>query len=83
MSADNWKHRGTSMRCATCMWFVPKAPQQEARFNIETGKYDPSERSLLGPTLGRCRRRAPKLGGWPAVFDSDWCGDHKIDENKL
>ena len=33
--------------------------------------------------LGRCRRRAPELGGWPAVFDTDWCGDHKLDETKL
>ncbi len=33
--------------------------------------------------LGRCRRHSPTMGGWPAVFDSDWCGDHKLDENKL
>jgi len=33
--------------------------------------------------LGRCRRRAPTLNGWPAVFDADWCGDHKIDEAKI
>lgn len=32
--------------------------------------------------LGRCRRHAPTLGGWPAVFESDWCGDHKLDEEK-
>jgi hypothetical protein len=35
-----------------------------------------------GP-LGRCRRHAPTLSGWPAVFDVDWCGDHKLDETKL
>ncbi|MHC4316650.1 MAG: hypothetical protein ACYSW3_29760 [Planctomycetota bacterium] len=28
--------------------------------------------------MGRCRRRAPTLNGWPVVFRSDWCGDHKI-----
>ena len=35
------------------------------------------------PGLGRCRRHAPCAAviGWPAVFESDWCGDHKIDEN--
>ena len=33
--------------------------------------------------IGRCRRRAPTLNGWPAVFDSDWCCDHKLDESKL
>ena len=31
--------------------------------------------------LGRCRRHAPTLGGWPAVFETDWCGDHKLNEN--
>lgn len=34
--------------------------------------------------LGRCRRHAPELGGWPAVFSGlDWCGDHKLDEKSL
>ncbi len=33
-------------------------------------------------TLGQCRRRAPTLNGWPAVFTADWCGDHKLDETK-
>ena len=30
--------------------------------------------------LGRCRRHAPTLDGWPAVYDADWCGDHELDE---
>lgn len=39
---------------------------------------------LKGATpLGRCRRRAPTLSGYPAAFSTDWCGDHKLDENKL
>ena len=33
--------------------------------------------------LGRCRRHAPTMSGYPAVFTSDWCGDHKLDENKI
>jgi len=33
--------------------------------------------------LGRCRRKAPTLAGWVAVFASDWCGEHKLDENKI
>uniref|UniRef100_A0A6H1ZWD0 Uncharacterized protein n=2 Tax=viral metagenome TaxID=1070528 RepID=A0A6H1ZWD0_9ZZZZ len=33
--------------------------------------------------LGRCRRRAPTMNGYPAVFLDDWCGDHKIDEEKI
>ena len=32
--------------------------------------------------LGRCRRHAPTMNGYPAVFLNDWCGDHKLDENK-
>ena len=59
---DNWAHRSAGMKCASCMWFVPKGD---------------------GP-LGRCRRHAPSLNaaiGWPAVFKTDWCGDHKINED--
>jgi len=33
--------------------------------------------------FGRCRRHAPTMSGYPAVFATDWCGDHKMDENKL
>jgi len=33
--------------------------------------------------LGRCRRHAPTMNGYPAVKDDDWCGDHKLDETKL
>lgn len=33
--------------------------------------------------LGRCRRHAPSMNGYPAVFETDWCGDHKLDENKI
>ena len=31
--------------------------------------------------IGRCRRHAPTMNGYPVVFDDDWCGDHKLDEN--
>lgn len=33
-----------------------------------------------GPTIGRCRRHAPTMGGYPVVFVTDWCGDHKLNE---
>lgn len=33
--------------------------------------------------LGRCRRHSPTMSGFPAVFVTDWCGDHKLDENKI
>lgn len=32
--------------------------------------------------LGRCRKRSPTMDGYPVVFATDWCGDHKLDENK-
>ena len=33
--------------------------------------------------VGRCRRHAPTMNGYPAVFPTDWCGDHKLDETKI
>ena len=33
--------------------------------------------------IGRCRRHSPTMNGYPVVFDTDWCGDHKVDENKV
>jgi len=64
---DPWAHRSEGMRCRSCMWFVAK------------------QRTVTGTALnvGRCRRRAPTMNGYPAVFLHDWCGDHKLDENKI
>ena len=28
--------------------------------------------------VGRCRRNAPTMKGWPVIFPGDWCGDHKL-----
>lgn len=33
--------------------------------------------------VGRCRRHAPTMEGYPVVFPRDWCGDHKLDETKM
>lgn len=33
--------------------------------------------------FGRCRANAPTMKGYPAVFETDWCGAHKMDEEKL
>lgn len=68
---DPWIHRSQGMNCKTCMWFVEK---QAAT--------DRAEGATFG-ALGRCRRRAPTMSGFPAVFEMDWCGDHKLDEAKL
>lgn len=70
---DAWKHRSLSMRCKTCMFWVEK--------RCDDDRPDPSK-SAVG-ALGRCRRHAPTMAGWPAVFQMDWCGDHKLDENRI
>lgn len=62
---DGWAHRSKGMRCVTCMWFVSKKP--------------PEGQETAVP-LGRCRRHAPTLSGFPVVFPTDWCGDHKLSE---
>lgn len=30
--------------------------------------------------IGRCRRNAPTMKGFPPVFPSDWCGEHKMND---
>jgi len=72
MSADPWAHRSRGMSCATCMWFVPKVKDNPT----------PQQPGVGQLVLGRCRRHAPTMSGYPAVFETDWCGDHKLDENK-
>ena len=36
-----------------------------------------------GGILGRCRKSAPTMTGYPATYETDWCGQHKLDENKI
>jgi hypothetical protein len=82
---DNWGDRLSRMICKTCRFFVPKqvpeysmggaAPEAQSqehppRLGIPPIHYD----------LGRCRRHAPTLRGWPVVYNTDWCGDHKLSE---
>ncbi len=69
---DPWKHRSQHMRCRTCMYWVPKVPLDK-----------PDPELLTHSQLGRCRRHAPTMGGYPATYDADWCGDHKMDETKI
>lgn len=75
---DPWKHRSEGMRCKTCIWFVPKVVSEERK--AELG-YEAGPLKLYD--IGRCRRHAPTMGGYPVVFVNDWCGDHRLDENKL
>lgn len=71
---DPWEHRAQTMRCDSCMWFVEKK-------GIQRSTADSDLNALK--KLGRCRRHAPTMNGYPAVFIMDWCGDHKIDELKI
>ena len=35
-------------------------------------------------TNTRCRRNAPVVQhGWPAVFRTDWCGQHKMTKDRI
>ncbi len=38
---------------------------------------DPSQ------VLGRCKKHAPTASGYPPEFATGWCGDHRLDENKV
>ena len=79
MTDDSWKHRSSGMVCRTCMFFVVKVSDRpEERTQAEN-------LDILShpPLFGRCRRHAPTMAGYPAVFENDWCGDHKLDENKI
>lgn len=69
-SADPWVHRSSGMKCRTCMWFVGKEPQA---LTVTVKSHE----------VGRCRRHAPTMGGYPVVYMTDWCGDHRLDENKI
>ncbi len=65
---DNWQHRGLTMLCRTCMFWVEKQPQP----GMATDR-----------RLGRCRESSPTIKGWPAVWEDDWCGAHKLDRDKI
>lgn len=71
MKNDPWAHRSKGMKCGTCMWFAVKLAKDNQKPVDERGM------------LGRCRRHAPTMNGYPATFEADWCGDHKLDENKI
>jgi len=71
MSDDNWVHRSSKMLCSSCMYYVPKISNASS-----------TEPAPVTIAVGRCRRRAPTISGWPVMFPTDWCGDHKLDENK-
>lgn len=87
INTDPWKNRVSCMRCKTCMWFVQKV------WFVQKGEKQPvswvdaekdgikAERKIK--VVGRCRRHAPTMSGYPVCYEDDWCGDHRVDENKI
>lgn len=67
LDKDNWSNR-SGMICKTCAFFVLKKSNAMQK-----------EDHLIG----RCRKHAPTMNGFPVVFSSDWCGDHKLHEDKI
>lgn len=69
---DPWAYRSKGMKCATCVWYV-----QKNRIGTSNSNVNPLAE------VGRCRRHAPTMNGYPVVYMTDWCGDHRVDENKV
>lgn len=68
MKKDNWENRQSGMICGSCCFFVEKNTRIVQR---------------VDRVIGRCRFNAPTMKGFPVVFSTDWCGQHKLDENKI
>ncbi len=66
---DPWAGRAKGMVCETCISFCPKG--ENPLIHKDKGMF------------GRCRAHAPTMRGFPVVWGTDWCGDHKLDENKI
>lgn len=77
---DNWIQGHDNMLCKACMWFKEKS-QSTRKLEGQAAKASMQEEEPP-KHLGRCRKHAPTLDGWPVMFGTDWCGDHKLDENK-
>jgi len=68
-TGDPWAFRRSRMICRRCMFYARKDTSAPRRFD--------------DPEVGRCRRHAPTMGGYPVVFgERDWCGDFKLDEER-
>jgi len=84
---DPWQGRTTGMKCRSCVFFVLKKPDSPQMLeepcipNIPVGV--PVHR-INNNRIGRCRANPPTATrGFPVVFEDDWCGGHRLDENKL
>ena len=67
---EDFQLDGHGRSCETCIFFTKK-----------NASYKPN---LTHVEIGRCRRHAPISGqGFPTTLIDSWCGDHKLDENKI
>jgi hypothetical protein len=63
--------------------WVPTKPIPSDNWNKETNNMQRCELCMHYAGM-RCRRHAPKgQEGWPAVFPTDWCGDHKMSKAEM
>lgn len=69
---DKWD-RKTNFNCESCMFWVEKQRL------VDLG----GKKVELDTKLGRCRRYAPTMKGYPVVYSCDWCGEHKIGSNPV
>ena len=80
---DNWKHKSETMLCKTCMHYVSKNSISELAKSLDDSPKGIIQAQEKGLSVGRCRKKSPCMDGWPTVFSTDWCGDHKIDGDKI
>ena len=79
MGNDCWANRKSGMKCKTCVFFVPKKADGKDGMEGLDGVPSPAPYGAIG----RCRANPPTMKGFPIVFEQDWCGYHRIDENKI
>lgn len=73
---DNWADL-SSFACRTCRFYVPKVELVSGDYGVN----DKGEKLIVRvehKPRGRCRRHAPTMNGFPVVYDTDWCGDHRL-----
>jgi hypothetical protein len=59
--------------------------------NFQPDRAMPEQKRLEGaiakqssdPWVHRSAGMKPTMGGYPVVYMTDWCGDHRLDENKI
>ena len=65
----------------------PEAPEPEVADNWAERRFMICDTCMFyvqkKGTIGRCRKNPPTIDGWPVVYFDDWCGNHKLDADKM